>query len=39
MALAGELAKYVGNELVKSSGKGVAKAGVKAGALSLLSLV
>lgn len=40
MALAGELAKYakyVGNELVKSSGKGVAKAGVKAGAKSTLS--
>lgn len=40
MALAGELAKYakyVGNELVKSSGKGVAKAGVKAGAKSALS--
>lgn len=40
MALAGELAKYakyVGNELVKSSGKGVAKAGAKAGAKSALS--
>ena len=39
MALAGELAKYIGNELVKTGGKELAKAGAKSALSSLVPSV
>lgn len=39
MALAGELAKYIGNEMIKTSGKELAKAGAKSALSSLVPSV